>query len=159
MLEKTEIPGQDNAATQKSRNKFGLLGCTGSRRGGQKGHSALRVHCSPRPAVASRDGSRGDLCRNCAVPAGSPSSDPPTASHTPPPHLSRGAACDKTRPRISRPGTGARFRFRGAHAATHTPLPVLTRPPALGRPRRGWTRKLGARRERQSRGLLKPKAS
>lgn len=61
---------------------------------GARGRPARRpgAHGSPRPAAASRGGSRGDLCRNCAAPAGSPSSAPRTAWPPAPPPL-RDAAC------------------------------------------------------------------
>ena len=103
---------------------------------GRKNHRPLWGHCSPRPAAANRGGSKGDLCQTCAAPAGSPSSDPRKAWPAPL-QFSRGAAWYKTSPRISRPETGARFRFRGAHvAAQFNPAPngCMALPPALSPP-------------------------
>ena len=101
----------------------------------------LRGHCSPHPAAASRGRSRGDLCRNCAEPAESPSSDPQKAW---PAQLQifRRAACDKTSPRISRPETGPTFRFRGAHANPApddcVAPPLVPSPPTHAPAHRTW---------------------
>lgn len=105
----------------------------------------LRGHCSPHPAAASRGRSRGDLCRSCAEPAESPSSDPQKAW---PAQLEifRCTACDKTSPRISRPEAGSTFRFRDAQAgAQFNPAPngcvappLVPSPPTHAPAHRTW---------------------